>query len=71
MWIAFGQVATAGTNGELEVPPGTEYIWGQALGAPADIANVLDVRRQCPTDAIHVITSTGSATGCALTQLVS
>lgn len=68
MWIAFGKAATAGTAGELEMVAGGEYVFGGPL--PPNVANLpqsffLPV---CPTEEVHVITSTGTATGAAMTQ---
>ena len=66
MWVAFGQAATPGANGELEIVPGSEYIWGNALGnAPGKLLQH-NLQESCPTDAIHIVTSTGTALGCAL-----
>lgn len=65
MWVAFGRAATAGTNGELEIVPGSEYIWGSILWT------AYGSQPSCPQDPIHVITSTGTASGCCLTSVVT
>ena len=36
MYIAFGQSATAGTNGELEIAPGQNFSWGGILAKPSN-----------------------------------
>lgn len=57
MWVAFGQTATQGTNGEYELVNGGEYPWNGPL--PPLVGNV-------PTEFISIITNTGSAKGCVI-----
>lgn len=61
IWVSFGIPATPGTNGELEIVPGSEYIWGNL-----DYGTTNYESHGCPTDAIYVITSASTATGCIL-----
>lgn len=63
VWVAFGQVATAGTNGEMELVPGAEY----AFGSTTFPNNTLPLKAY-PTESVNVITSTGTATGCIVTE---
>lgn len=60
MWLAFGQAATAGTNGEMEIVPGGEYNWNGLL--PPLQGNV-------PLESINIIASGGTATGCVVEQI--
>lgn len=63
LWVAFGQAATAGMNGELELPPGQDKVFG---------SNYLDnpiappFSNNCPKGSVNVISSAGTATGCLL-----
>lgn len=68
IWVKFGGVATAGAAGELEVIPGGEYNFGGPL--PPGVRNLPSgfFLPNCPTEEIHVITSTGTATGCVMEQ---
>jgi hypothetical protein len=60
MYIAFGQPATAGTNGEMELVAGGEYNWNGLL--PPLQGNV-------PLESINIIVTGGSATGCIVENL--
>ena len=55
MYIAFGKPATLGTAGELELLPGSEYIFGGPL--PPRVANLPHgfILPNCPTESINVI----------------
>ena len=54
MFVAFGKIATAGTGGELEIVAGGEYMW--------------EVVGEIPLEAVHVITASGGANGCVMSQ---
>lgn len=54
LYVSFGQAATAGTNGELELLPGQELVFG-GTSAP----------QNCPQGTISVISPT-TAKGCVL-----
>lgn len=54
MYIAFGQAATNGLNGELELLPGQELVFG-GTSAP----------QNCPQGSISIISPT-TANGCLL-----
>ena len=56
-YVAFGQAATAGANGEMEFPPGTDYIFGGQVISPWPTARGPDV--QCPQESINIIAPTG------------
>lgn len=60
MWVAFGQDATAGTNGEWQVTPGATWTWNGLM--PPLQGNV-------PLESINIIVSGGSATGAIIEQL--
>src|SRR5271168_3835210 len=68
MWVAFGAVATAGTNGEMEIVPGDEYSYGGPL--PPSTLNLPGGTRlpNCPTEFISVISTGGTAVGCVVVQ---
>jgi hypothetical protein len=68
MWVAFGQPATAGTNGEMEVPPDFEYTFGGSLKPSTQTLPGSFYLPNCPHESINVITSSGVATGCVVTQ---
>jgi len=57
MWLAFGATATAGINGEMEIPPGGEYNWNGLLGP---------LQGTVPLESINIIISGGTATGCVV-----
>ena len=66
IYVAFGQAATPGNNGELEIVAGAHYeIPGFPLKSPLPVLqgqpNV--AFPNCPSESINVITATGSATG--------
>jgi hypothetical protein len=71
MWIAFGVVATCGTNGELEVLPGYAYEFGTSrLIHPNGLVanNETFPQPNCPTEYVSVISGAlgapiNSATG--------
>jgi hypothetical protein len=68
MWVAFGVVATAGTNGELEVVPGAEYSFGGDLRPTTQTLPGSFRLPNCPLESISVITTGGTAVGCVVTQ---
>jgi hypothetical protein len=69
MYIAFGQPATAGTNGELEIPAGQNFSWGGRLAMPANPPSTgPTLAPACPTESINVIVASGSASGAVITQ---
>jgi hypothetical protein len=69
MYIAFGQAATAGTNGELEIPAGQNFSWGGTLAMPANPPSTgPTLAPACPTESINVIVASGSASGAVITQ---
>jgi hypothetical protein len=69
MYIAFGQKATAGANGELEIPPGQNFSWGGALAMPANPPSTGTAPApSCPAESVNVIVASGSATGAVITQ---
>jgi hypothetical protein len=71
IWVAFGNVATCGTAGEVEVLPGYTYEFGTTrLVAPNGLVANNETRRQpnCPVEYISVICGarnnpTGTAVG--------
>jgi len=63
MWLAFGNAATAGSNGEMEIVPGGEYSWGGVLTPLASGEAYI------PTDSVNIIISGGSATGAVVEYL--
>jgi hypothetical protein len=64
MYIAFGQSATAGTNGELEIPPGQNFSWGGILAMPSNPPSTgTGLAPACPAESINVIVASGSARG--------
>ena len=68
IWVAFGVVATAGNNGELEIPPGIDYTFGGERRYPQYFTQF---NNNCPTESINVIsggfnTPGGNAQGCAI-----
>ena len=67
MWVAFGQPATLGTNGELEIPPGSEYSFGGELKPSTRTLPGSFYLPNCPPESINVICS-ATASGCAMTQ---
>jgi hypothetical protein len=68
LYVAFGQDATPGQNGEYELLPGGEYNWGGPL--PPNVGNLplgfyLPV---CPSEYVSVIASNGTVYGAIVTQ---
>jgi hypothetical protein len=69
IYVAFGQAATAGAAGELEIPPGQNFSWGGTLAMPANPPSTGPLAAPaCPTESINVIVASGSATGSVITQ---
>jgi len=69
MYVAFGQPATAGTNGELEIPAGQNFSWGGTLAMPANPPSTgPTLAPACPTESINVVVASGSASGAVITQ---
>lgn len=60
--------ATAGAQGELEIVPGAEYLFGGALKPSTMTLPGSFVLPNCPLEQINVITSTGTASGCVIVQ---
>ena len=66
IYVSFGKPATLGTKGELEIIAGSEYIWGDLnYGSNTYQAD------GCPTDAIYIITASGTTYGCILYNLIN
>jgi hypothetical protein len=69
IYIAFGQPATAGANGELEIPPGQNFSWGGTLAMPANPPSTgTTAAPACPTESVNVIAASGFASGAVITQ---
>lgn len=68
IFIAFGQVATPGQAGELEITPGTDYFLYGPLQPPTQTLPQNFFLPHCPFEEIHAICSGGTATGCVVTQ---
>lgn len=68
IYVAFGKAATVGTAGELELIPGSEYVFGGPL--PPRVANLPHgmILPNCPTESINVISSSGTVYGAILEQ---
>lgn len=58
MWVAFGQPATPGTNGEMEIVPGSEYSFGGDLKPSTKTLPGGFYLPNCPHESINVITTT-------------
>lgn len=52
MWVAFGQVATPGANGEMEIVPGSEYAFGGPL-----VPNNTTPMKGYPIEYVSVVTT--------------
>lgn len=63
IWVALGQAATAGSNGEIEIVPGGEYTWSGVI-TPLDSGMAY-----IPTDSVNIIVSGGTATGAVVEYL--
>ncbi len=70
IWVLFknGGTATAGLAGELEVQPGGEYTFGGPLPYSKQTLPGGFNLAVCPQEEVHVITSSGIATGTVMTQ---
>lgn len=69
IYVAFGRSATAGANGELEIPPGQNFSWGGTLAISANPPSTGPTAAPaCPTESVSVIVASGSATGAVITQ---
>lgn len=68
LYVAFGQAATPGQNGEYELVPGAEYSFGGPL--PPSVGNlprgfILPV---CPQESISVVSTSGTVYGTIVQQ---
>lgn len=61
MYVAFGATATAGTGGELEIPPGGSYPYGNNL-----LPNNTTPLKNYPLESISVFASGGAVVGCVI-----
>lgn len=68
MYVAFGVAATAGTNGELEIPPGAAYVFGGKLDPSKQTLPGSFFLPNTPTEAVNVISVGGTAVGSIITQ---
>jgi hypothetical protein len=66
MWLSFGNPATPGMKGEMEIQAGTEYTFGGRLEPPRQTLPGSFFLPNCPTESVNVITASGSAYGCVI-----
>lgn len=68
LYVAFGQPATQGENGEIELNPGEYYTWGGPLPPNVGTLPLGFFLPVCPTEYISVISNQGTAYGSIVVQ---